>query len=199
MGQSVKTLDWQKNIPAGQDIDALFNTFKEKAEALTVKVIRCVSSEEAEKAINNEIKEGGFKKVVSVPLEKINLEAVKQQVQEDGVEFITDLNRDIIEQAELGISEFDLGISALGSIVQDATDVYKRLVSTLPPTHLAIINTESLVGTFEDALEVIQKTYGNEVPGFIAYVTGPSKTADIERVLTIGVHGPGRLIIVCVD
>lgn len=198
MGQS-KTLDWQKNIPAGQDIDTLFNTFKEKAEALTVKVIRCASKEEAEKAINHEIKEGGFKKVVSVPLEKINLEAVKKQAQEDGVEFITDLNRDVVEQAELGISEFDLGISALGSIVQDATDVYKRLVSSLPPTHLAIIDTKSIVGTFEDSLDVIQKTYGTDVPGFIAYITGPSKTADIERVLTIGVHGPGRLIIVCID
>jgi L-lactate dehydrogenase complex protein LldG len=183
----------------GQEIDVLFNTFKEKAEAFTVKVIRCATAEEAEKAIHRELKEGGFKKVVSVPLEKINLETVKQKAQADGIEFITDLNRDVIEQAEFGISEFDLGISTLGTIAQDATDVYKRLVSTLPLTHLAIINTKSLVGTFEDALAVIQETYGNEIPGFMAFVTGPSKTADIERVLTIGVHGPERLIVVCVD
>ena len=182
-----------------RDIDAQFNTFKEKAEAFTVKVIRCASSEEAEKAINNEIKKGGFKKVVSVPLEKINLEAVKEQSQNDGIEFITDLNRDVIEQADLGISEFDLGISTLGTIIQDAEDVYKRLVSTLPLTHLAIISTKSLIPTFEDALDVIQKTYGDKPPGFIACVTGPSKTADIERVLTIGVHGPEFLIVVCID
>jgi len=198
MSQSVKNLDWQKDVPTGQDIDAMFNTFKEKAEAFTVKVIRCASSEEAEKAINREIKEGGFKKVASVPLEKVNLETIKMQAQKDGTIFITDLNRDVVEQADLCISEFDLGISTLGTIVQDATDVYKRLVSTLPLTHLAIINTKSLVGTFEDSLEVIQKTYGNEVPSFITYVTGPSKTADIERVLTIGVHGPEFLTIVCV-
>ena len=183
----------------GRDIDTLFNTFKEKAEAFTVKVIRCASREDAEKAINNELKKGSFKKVVSVPLEKINLEAIKQRAQEDGIEFTTDLNRDVVEQADLGISEFDLGISTLGTIVQDATDVYKRLVSTLPLTHLAIINTKSLVPTFEDALDVIQKIYGDELPGFMAFVTGPSKTADIERVLTIGVHGPEYLIVVCID
>ncbi len=199
MGKAAKIFDWQKNIPAINDLDAYFDTFKEKAEALTVKVIRCASTEEAERAVSKEIKEGGYKKVVSVPLEKINLDVVKKQAQEDGVEIVTDLNRDVVEQAELGISEFDLGIAALGSVVQDASDVYKRLVSTLPPTHMAIINTRSLVETFEDSLDVIQKTYGNDIPGFIAYVTGPSKTADIERVLTIGVHGPGRVIIVCVD
>jgi len=182
-----------------RDIDALFNTFKEKAEAFTVKVIRCVSSEEAEKAINNEIKNGGFKKVASVPLEKINLEVVKQQALEDGIDFITDLNIDIIEQADICISEFDLGISNLGTIMQDATNVYKRLVSTLPLTHIAIINTKSIIPTFEDALDVIQKTYGDKPPGFMAFVTGPSKTADIERVLTIGVHGPEYLIVVCID
>ena len=199
MGQPVKTPDWQKNIPANQDTDAMFNTFKEKAEAFTVKVIRCASCEEAEKTINQEIKEGGFKKVVSVPLEIVDLGTIKEQALKDGVDFITDLSRDIVEQADLGISEFDLGISTLGTIVQDASDVYKILVSTLPLTHLVIINTKSLVAAYEDSLEVIQKTYGNEIPSFITYVTGPSKTADIERVLTIGVHGPEYLTIVCVD
>lgn len=199
MNQVAQIVDWQKNIPINQEIDEVFKTFKEKAEALTVKVIRCSSAQEAENAINLEIREGGFKKVVSVPLEKINLDKVKKQALEDGIDFVTDLNRDIVEQAQLGISEFDLGIAALGSVVQDATDVYKRLVSTLPPTHLVIINTKSIVRTFEDSIDVIQKTYGNDIPGFIAYVTGPSKTADIERVLTIGVHGPGRVIIVCID
>lgn len=199
MVQSVESLDWQKAIPTGQNIDELFNTFKEKAEAFTVKVIRCASSEEAESAIVNAIKEGNFKKVVSVPLKKVNLEAVKQQASEGGIEFITDLNREVVEQADLGITEFSLGISTLGTVIQDATDVYDRLVSALPPTHLAIINTNSLVPTFEDSLEVIQKIYGDEIPNYMAFITGPSKTADIERVLTIGVHGPEHLIIVCVD
>lgn len=198
MGQAAKIYDWQKKIPKKADIDALFELFKSKAEALTVKVIRCSSPIEAEEAISKEIIEGGFKKISSVPLTKVNIKKIKEKLGKD-VELFTELNIDIVEQSELGITEFDLGIAELGTIVKDARNVYKRLVSMLPPTHLAIINTNSLVSTFEESLEVIQETYGNEIPSYITYVTGPSKTADIERVLTIGVHGPGRLIIVCVD
>jgi len=199
MEQTTKIYDWQKNIPANQDVESLFASFKQKAEALTVKVIRCASVREAENMIINEIKEGSYKKVVTVPLSEINVDAVKKQAEQAGVEFITDLNRDIVEKAELGIAEYDLGIASLGSIVMDATDVYKRLVSSLPPTHLAIIKTGCIVDNFEASLEVIQKTYGSQVPSYLSYVTGPSKTADIERVLTIGVHGPGRLIVISID
>jgi L-lactate dehydrogenase complex protein LldG len=92
-----------------------------------------------------------------------------------------------------------LGIAELGTIVQDANSVHKRLVSMLPPTHLAVISTKTIVETFADSLEVIEKVYNGNPSNFLAFVTGPSKTADIERVLTIGVHGPGRLIVVCVD
>ncbi len=199
MGQAAKVYDWQKNIPKNADKDALFDLFKSKAEALTAKVIRCTTAEEAEKAISKEIIENGYKRVVSVPLTKVNINNISNELQGKNVELATELNRDIVEQAELGITEFDLGIAELGTLVKDASDVYKRLVSMLPPTHLAIVNTNSLVSTFEETLEVIQKIYGNEMPSYITFVTGPSKTADIERVLTIGVHGPGRLIIVCVD
>lgn len=181
------------------DVNTLFNSFKEKAEALTVKVIRCASSQEAEKAISKEIKESGYKKVVATSLTKIDIDSVKEQVTKDGVDLVTELNRDLVAEANLGISEFDHGIAALGSVVQDATDIYKRLVSALPSTHMAILSTKSIVPTLEDSLELLQKTYGSEIPRYISYITGPSKTADIERVLTIGVHGPGRLIIVCID
>lgn len=199
MEQRTEIFDWQKNIPANQDVESLFDLFKKKAEALTVKVLRCASVQEAENMIVNEIKKGGFQKVVTVPLSIINVDIVKKQAAQAGVEFITDLNRDIVEKAELGIAEYDLGIASLGSIVMDATNVYKRLVSSLPQTHLAILKTAWIVDTFEASLEVIQKTYGSQVPRYLSYVTGPSKTADIERVLTIGVHGPGRLIVICID
>ncbi|MEW6623455.1 MAG: lactate utilization protein [Bacillota bacterium] len=199
MDLQAKALDWTQNLPQGLDADSLYDTFKVKAEALTVKVIRCVGPKEAAMAIAKEIKDNNFKKVVSAPLTRIDINVLKDQLEQTSVEFVTDLTRDVVEQADLGISEFDLAIADLGALVQDAADLYKRLVSTLPPTHLAVISSKSLVKTFEESLEVIQKTYGSDLPAFIAYVTGPSKTADIERVLTIGVHGPGRLIVVCVD
>lgn len=194
-----QALDWKAHLPQGAGSEDLFKSFKEKAEALTVKVIRAASKEEAEKIIVGEIKEAGVKKAVSVPMQIVDAQAIQEAAKGDGIEISLELDRERIEQAEFGISEFDLGIAELGTIVQDADSVQKRLVSMLPPTHLAVIPTKAIVATFADSLEVIEKVYNGNPSNFIAFITGPSKTADIERVLTIGVHGPGRLIIVCVD
>ena len=81
------------------------------------------------------------------------------------------------------------------TLVQAATAVDKRLVSTLPTIHVALIATEGLRADMPAWLGEARP----ETVGYLAMVTGPSRTADIERVLTIGVHGPERLVIVFVD
>lgn len=196
---NLQAVDWRPYLPEGTGAEELFKLFKEKAEALTVKVIRVQSKEAAQKAILAEMKEFNVKKAAAAPLSLVDAKAICSEAKSQGIELSLDLDREKIEQADFGISQFDIGIAELGSIVQDAQSVHERLVSTLPPTHLAIIETKTIVATFEDSLEVIEKVYNGNPSPFIAYVTGPSKTADIERVLTIGVHGPRKLIIICID
>jgi L-lactate dehydrogenase complex protein LldG len=79
--------------------------------------------------------------------------------------------------------------------VQDASAVDKRLVSTLPPLHIALISTAALLPDLGALFARVDPSKA----AYLSFVTGPSRTADIERVLTIGVHGPERLIIVLVD
>lgn len=98
-------------------------------------------------------------------------------------------------EAAVGVSEFDWALADTGTLVQDATDPRKRLVSTLPPVHLAIIRGEKLLPGLGALLDRVKP----EQASYLAFVTGPSRTADIERVLTIGVHGPARLVIVHVE
>ncbi|MFZ5942781.1 MAG: LutC/YkgG family protein [Bacillota bacterium] len=196
---SAQVVDWKTHLPQEAGAEELFKSFKEKAEALTVKVVRVPSKEEAEKVIASELKSANAKLAVGVPLMLADVQKIKEMAEAQGIDFSLELDRNLIEKADFGISEFDLGIAELGTIVQDADSVHKRMVSTLPPTHLALISTKTIVDTFSDALDVIEKVYNGNPSNFLAFVTGPSKTADIERVLTIGVHGPGRLIIVCVD
>ncbi|MEJ5369380.1 MAG: LUD domain-containing protein [Bryobacteraceae bacterium] len=93
--------------------------------------------------------------------------------------------------AHAGITEFECGVAATGTLVQDASAAAQRLASALPPVHFALLRAGALVETLGDAL---RRFDASRAP-FLALVTGPSRTADIERVLTIGVHGPRRLVI----
>jgi L-lactate dehydrogenase complex protein LldG len=104
--------------------------------------------------------------------------------------------------ATVGISQVDFAIADTGTLVQNATAVEQRMVSMLPPVHVAIVETGSIVADLRAALSRFSPREGGgagSLPPYLAFITGPSRTADIERVLTIGVHGPGRLIVVCVD
>lgn len=100
-------------------------------------------------------------------------------------------------EADSGIVEFDLGVAETGTLVHDATDLYKRLASMLPLNCVAVLPANRIVRDMTQAFEYYlgQKTW----PGYLALVTGPSRTADIERSLTIGVHGPECLLIVLVE
>lgn len=176
-----------------------YELFKSKAEELTVKVLRAVSSKEAADLIIKQIRQLKVQKVASTSFTMVDDKALQAYAPAEDMDFTMQLNKGKIEQADMGISEFDLGIAQLGCIVQDASDLHTRLVSMLPPIHLALLRTAALVESFSDALEIIEKAYKGNIPPYLSFITGPSKTADIERELTIGVHGPEKLIILCID
>lgn len=98
-------------------------------------------------------------------------------------------------ESRVGVSEFDWALAATGTVAQDATDPRLRLVSTLTETHVALVRTASLLADLECLLARVDPRRMR----YLACVTGPSRTADIERVLTIGVHGPRKLAIIAVD
>jgi L-lactate dehydrogenase complex protein LldG len=109
-----------------------------------------------------------------------------------GVRF--DVSRQSASEALVGISEMDFGVARTGTLLSDSSSVNQRLVSTLPPVHIAILPVSRIVADLATALTRLDV---RRCP-FVAAITGPSRTADIERVLTIGVHGPRRLVILLV-
>ncbi len=106
-----------------------------------------------------------------------------------------EVNRELAASAKVGISQVDWAIANTGTLVQDAAPVEQRLVSTLPVIHIALVRSDRLVPDLPAVLAKIHPSQTN----YISFITGPSRTADIERVLTIGVHGPEKLIIVFFD
>ncbi|HPK53885.1 MAG TPA: lactate utilization protein [Smithellaceae bacterium] len=105
------------------------------------------------------------------------------------------IGREAAASAKIGISQMDWAIADTGTLVQNSTAVDQRLVSTLPDIHIAIISARKILPDLATALSRMSPADA----AYLTFITGPSRTADIERVLTIGVHGPERLVIVLVD
>lgn len=99
-------------------------------------------------------------------------------------------------QADIGIVEFEYGIAETGTMAADATDLKSRLAAMLPFTSVALLPLANLRVNLTQIIESYLER--DAWPTYLSLVTGPSRTADIERSLTIGVHGPERLLIVLV-
>ncbi|HBA87893.1 MAG TPA: lactate utilization protein [Geobacter sp.] len=106
-----------------------------------------------------------------------------------------DVTRERASRAKIGISEMTFAVADTGSLVQDQGAVDQRLVSALTEIHIALVPSANIV---PDKLSLFTRI-SPKTSRYIAFITGPSRTADIERVLTIGVHGPERLVIIFVD
>ena len=97
-----------------------------------------------------------------------------------------DVTRELAADAKVGISQMDWALANTGTLVQSADAVDNRLVSTLPLLHIALVSTAALLPDLPALLHRVDPRQS----AYLSFITGPSRTADIERVLTIGVHGP---------
>ncbi len=110
--------------------------------------------------------------------------------------------RDLLARADLGLSGVDAVIAETGTLMLTAQPGQMRGVSLLPPVHVAVARTDQVVATFADALRAVRQTgedMQQNLTSCISFVTGPSRTGDIELKLTVGVHGPGELHLVLLD
>lgn len=106
-----------------------------------------------------------------------------------------EVTSDAASKARFGISQMEWALADTGSLAQNSSAIEQRLVSSLPAIHIALVPTG---GILPDMPSLLSRVHPDEC-AYLALITGPSRTADIERVLTIGVHGPDRLVIVFVD
>jgi L-lactate dehydrogenase complex protein LldG len=96
---------------------------------------------------------------------------------------------------DLGITTVQGAIAETGTLVLNSALERHRLVSLLPPVHIAIVDSSQICLTLGEALTALRVSDG-ELSPTITFVTGPSRTADIELTLAIGVHGPQRLYVI---
>ena len=103
-----------------------------------------------------------------------------------------------LEACDVGISECDALIAQTGSVLVTSRSAGGRALSVLPPHHVVLARREQLLPDLPTAFELLKKKYGANYPSMISFITGPSRTGDIERILVLGAHGPKKLTILCV-
>jgi L-lactate dehydrogenase complex protein LldG len=100
-----------------------------------------------------------------------------------------------LEKCDVGITECDALIAQTGSVLVTNRSAGGRRLSVLPPHHIVLARREQLLRDLPAAFEFLKQKYGANFPSMISFITGPSRTGDIERILVLGAHGPKKLTI----
>jgi L-lactate dehydrogenase complex protein LldG len=128
--------------------------------------------------------------------QKYNL---RQLLREAGVEVHEGAFRQAGNFPGAGVTFCNFAMADTGTVVLDSTMEDIRLATTLPEKHFVLIDPTKILADNLAAAAPMTTMHSGHEPCFVAYISGPSRTADIERVLTIGCHGPRELHILVVN
>ncbi len=102
-------------------------------------------------------------------------------------------------QCDVAVTSCKALVARTGAIVMTADQPGGRTTSVYAPIHICIAYIDQLVYDTRDALKLLKETYHNSLPSFITFAAGPSRTADIEKTLVVGVHGPREVYLFLID
>ena len=176
--------------------DTLFDRFKVKFEALKGHVHLVTSWEEAaeEAGAICQGAEAGRVAVAGAPgpfQEALEAWCKKNQTDLLGPLFASESLPGAIDAAEVGITSMDFAIARTGTLVEVALDDATRLVSSLPRTHIGLVSARDMVDDLDAAAPRLREIFAEHPRNcVVSFLSGPSRTGDIEMRLTLGVHGP---------
>ncbi|MEJ7681251.1 MAG: LUD domain-containing protein [Segetibacter sp.] len=90
-------------------------------------------------------------------------------------------------------------IARTGSILMSSAQASGRTTSVYAPVHICVAYTSQLVYDIKEGLQILKEKYAGKLPSLITLATGPSRTADIEKTLVVGVHGPKEVYVFLVE
>jgi len=124
--------------------------------------------------------------------------ALKAQCEARGIKCLAEGMRKHLGGVDIGFTIAEAGIAETGTLLLDSRSEELRLSTMLCEVHVCVLRSSTLRETSYDAEELV-RSYCKDAPAYLAFVTGASRTADIERVLAIGVHGPLELHILLLE
>jgi L-lactate dehydrogenase complex protein LldG len=100
---------------------------------------------------------------------------------------------------DAAITSCEHAIARLGSLAISSASASGRIMSVYCPIHICVVYANQVVWDIADATKGLQAKYGTQLPSMMNIATGPSRTADIEKTLVVGVHGPKEVYVLFVD
>jgi len=173
--------------PINQSLD---QEFKNNLELIGGEAIICQNNEEAIAQILRICEEKNQNKIFCK-------DSALQSLIDGKIEFESD-EKDFLNLS-IGLTGCEFLVAHLGSVLISSAQVSGRRLNVFPETHVVIAYQTQLTDYLDQAIERIQKKYKNGLPSLISNITGPSRTADIEKTLIMGMHGPKSLIVLIVN
>jgi len=179
--------EWRR--PAPETVDGQIDLFRKNAEELRAEFFICADIAEA----TERARSFAWKKVALHSGELTDAVAGGlgvAQVRTDKGYALGDL-----ESCDAGLTECEALVAQTGSVLVSSGASGGRALSVLPPHHVVLARRGQMVSDLGSALRNAQTKYRDGWPSCLSFVTGPSRTGDIERILVLGAHGPRRLTI----
>ncbi len=175
--------------------------FSQNSAQLKTELIIAKSAVEISQSIFKLSQEGKWKRMASHRLpENALLTDVQKQLALDFVGepmLFTEKGYEVaaLESVDASITGCEALIAQTGSVLVTNPSSGGRVLSVLPPHHIVVARSDQMVPDLSAAFEILRARYEKKWPSFISFITGPSRTGDIERILVLGAHGPKRLTV----
>jgi L-lactate dehydrogenase complex protein LldG len=173
--------------PSQQDLEL---EFAQRFTGLQGKFVFCVNHKELAAHLNQIAANNKWEKIYC------REEGLRKTLAENQ---FTNYSHNDLASCDTAITTCEWLVARTGSIVMSAAQESGRTVSVYAPVHICIAYTSQLVYDVKDALLKAREKYSGNLPSLITFATGPSRTADIEKTLVVGIHGPKEVYVFLVD
>jgi L-lactate dehydrogenase complex protein LldG len=169
--------------------------FKQQSEALRTDLIVAEDLATARREFGQLAKTDGWTLIAVQPTPSIQFFLQDLDVDLERLELNGRTTTAELEPVAAGITACDCLVAQTGGILISTLSAGGRALSVLPPHHVVIATRSQLVADLPAALALVAERYKTNWPSYLGFITGPSRTGDIERILVLGAHGPRKLTV----
>jgi L-lactate dehydrogenase complex protein LldG len=184
-------IDLESNVYTHPDADeSIYETFAKEFTHLTGQFVICDNKFDFIDKLLTLMERRKFKNLFCWDA------ALQEKLKDSGIVFQD--KRDNTDKMQAAITSCEALIARTGSVMV-TSGKNSRILTIYPPIHIVVAYTSQVVMEIKDGLQVLRNKYGKNMPSMISFISGPSRTSDIEKTLVIGAHGPKEVFVFLID